>query len=62
MVLQFDVLDHRRRQALYFVRLEFPFNFLRHGQEPLYTKSKASKKRQTELTESCKIIQKCQLK
>ncbi len=37
VIFELDILDHRRRQALDFVRLEFPLNFLRHEQEPLYT-------------------------
>ena len=37
MVLQLDVLDHRRRKTLDFVGLKFPLDFLRHQQVPLYT-------------------------
>jgi hypothetical protein len=37
VVLQLDVLDHRRRKTLDFVGLKFPLDFLRHQQVPLYT-------------------------
>ena len=37
VILQLDVLDHRRRKTLDFVGLKFPLDFLRHQQVPLYT-------------------------
>jgi len=37
VILQLDVLDHRRRKTLDFIGLKFPLDFLRHQQVPLYT-------------------------